>query len=100
MAFRTKSLATSSVGILLGNELIMDSLPPVGKPSYQRAATIPFSATVLERRGCYVRRRVVWRLQRGRRDKGRRAQTKVVRTGDPLVLEKLPYAQPRSGLPE
>jgi hypothetical protein len=78
----------------------MDSLPRVGKPSYQRLLRYFFLRPCWRGGGCYVRRRVVWRLQRGRRDKGRRAKTKVVRIGDPPVLQKLPYAQPRTGLPE
>ena len=61
----------------------MDSLPLVGKPSYHRLLQYFFLRPCWRGGGCYVRRRVVWRLQRGRRDKGRSAKTKVVRTGDP-----------------
>jgi hypothetical protein len=61
----------------------MDSLPLVGKPSYHRQLRYFFLRPCWRGGGCYVRRRVVWRLQRGRRDKARSAKTKVVCTGDP-----------------
>lgn len=60
----------------------MGSLPLVGKPSYHRLLQYLFLQPCWRGGGCYVQRRVVWRLQRGRRDKDRSAKQKVVHTGD------------------